>query len=143
MRPVAPGQGFRVMPTGPDKVRQLSVEGSHPRCDKIHGSTGFVTVHWDSQEYVLGEDLPMRLPAPLSIGRSRGRREGSGGEEVEDQMTTPADRDQEIRNLAYFLWEKAGRPTGQEHDFWAEAARRVEGAEPCETPLRENRFVAR
>jgi hypothetical protein len=58
-------------------------------------------------------------------------------------MTTSSDRDQEIRNLAYFLWEKAGRPTGQEHDFWAEAARRVEGDEPFDAPVRENRFVAR
>ncbi|WP_019998119.1 DUF2934 domain-containing protein [Aureimonas ureilytica] len=58
-------------------------------------------------------------------------------------MITAIDRDQEIRNLAYFLWEKAGRPTGQEHDFWAEAARRIEGDRSCELPRQENRFVAR
>ncbi len=58
-------------------------------------------------------------------------------------MTTSLDRDQEIRNLAYFLWEKAGRPSGQEHDFWAEAARRIEGDSDDVVPLRENRFVAR
>ncbi|RIY00882.1 DUF2934 domain-containing protein [Aureimonas flava] len=56
-----------------------------------------------------------------------------------------SDRDQEIRNLAYFLWEKAGRPTGREHDFWAAAAREVEGKkEPRkDEPAHENRFVAR
>ena len=46
-------------------------------------------------------------------------------------MIISDDRDQEIRNLAYFLWEKAGRPSGQEHDFWAEAARRIEIEQPC------------
>ena len=56
-----------------------------------------------------------------------------------------SDRDQEIRNLAYFLWEKAGRPTGHEHDFWAAAAREVEG-EPDQRKddlVHENRLVAR
>ncbi|WP_082640491.1 MULTISPECIES: DUF2934 domain-containing protein [Aureimonas] len=58
-------------------------------------------------------------------------------------MIISDDRDQEIRNLAYFLWEKAGRPSGQEHDFWAEAARRVETEQPCATVQQRNRFVAR
>ncbi len=59
-------------------------------------------------------------------------------------MTTSVDQDQEIRNLAYFLWEKAGRPPGREHDFWAEAARQVEG-EPADgqEQSQQNRFVAR
>lgn len=57
-------------------------------------------------------------------------------------MTT--DKDQEIRNRAYYLWEKAGRPSGREHDFWAQAAREIEG-DPADrtTPEDENRFIAR
>lgn len=54
-----------------------------------------------------------------------------------------SDRDQEIRNLAYFLWEKAGRPAGHEHDFWAAAARQVEGDQRKDDGTHENRFVAR
>ncbi|MET0258789.1 MAG: DUF2934 domain-containing protein [Methylobacterium sp.] len=54
------------------------------------------------------------------------------------------DRDQEIRNRAYLLWEKAGRPLGREHDFWAEAAREIEGAPSEGTPDdATNRFKAR
>ncbi|MBB3997677.1 DUF2934 domain-containing protein [Aureimonas pseudogalii] len=54
------------------------------------------------------------------------------------------DRDQEIRNRAYLLWEKAGRPLGREHDFWAEAAREIEGG-PSEGGSDDtaNRFKAR
>lgn len=37
------------------------------------------------------------------------------------------DNDQQIRDLAYFLWEKAGRPQGMEHRFWAEAQEQIEG----------------
>jgi len=57
-------------------------------------------------------------------------------------MTT--DKDQEIRNRAYYLWEKAGRPSGREHDFWAEAAREIEG-DPADRSRSddENRFIAR
>ena len=31
----------------------------------------------------------------------------------------------EIRALAYELWVMAGRPEGQEHEFWFEAERRL------------------
>ena len=40
---------------------------------------------------------------------------------------TKVDRDEDVRRQAYFLWEKAGRPAGSEHHFWAEAARQIEG----------------
>ena len=53
------------------------------------------------------------------------------------------DRDMEIRNLAYFLWEKAGRPSGREHEFWGQAAREIEGDGQDEAPVHENRFIAR
>jgi len=57
-------------------------------------------------------------------------------------MTT--DKDQEIRNRAYYLWEKAGRPSGREHDFWAQAAREIEGDPSDRAPSDdENRFIAR
>lgn len=48
-----------------------------------------------------------------------------------------ADRDEQVRRLAYHLWETAGRPYGREHEFWAEASRQVEGSrEPQEPPPR-------
>jgi len=37
------------------------------------------------------------------------------------------DRDEEVRDRAYFLWEQAGRPSGREHEFWAQAAQEIEG----------------
>jgi hypothetical protein len=54
------------------------------------------------------------------------------------------DRDEEVRRRAYFLWEKAGRPQGSEHHFWAEAAREIEGEEAEETDKdKGSRSVAR
>lgn len=41
------------------------------------------------------------------------------------------DRDAEVRDRAYHLWEKAGRPNGREHEFWAEASREIEGEPPA------------
>ncbi len=61
-----------------------------------------------------------------------------------DQAEMTTDRDQEIRNRAYYLWEKAGRPAGHEHDFWAQAAREIEGDPAERAPAEdENRFIAR
>ena len=37
------------------------------------------------------------------------------------------DRLQRIRDTAYDLWEKAGYPEGQDHDFWLEAEKIVDG----------------
>ncbi|WP_082666502.1 DUF2934 domain-containing protein [Aureimonas sp. AU4] len=37
------------------------------------------------------------------------------------------DRDAEVRQRAYELWEKAGRPWGREHEFWAIASLEIEG----------------
>ncbi|WP_188907648.1 DUF2934 domain-containing protein [Aureimonas endophytica] len=42
-------------------------------------------------------------------------------------MQARTDTDEDVRRLAYFLWEKAGRPNGKEHHFWAEASREIEG----------------
>ncbi|MFJ5487693.1 DUF2934 domain-containing protein, partial [Hansschlegelia beijingensis] len=35
------------------------------------------------------------------------------------------DRERRIREIAYQLWEDAGRPEGQERQHWLEAERRV------------------
>ena len=35
------------------------------------------------------------------------------------------ENDYVIRNLAYELWEKAGRPPGKHLDFWEQAKRRM------------------
>lgn len=34
---------------------------------------------------------------------------------------------QRIRETAYELWEKEGRPEGRDHDFWLEAEKIVDG----------------
>ena len=54
------------------------------------------------------------------------------------------DNDAAVRDRAYFLWERAGRPIGREHEFWAQASREIEGdSKPEEDPTREGRIVAR
>lgn len=55
------------------------------------------------------------------------------------------DRAEKIRDRAYFLWEAAGRPSGREHEFWAQAARDVEAedGEREADPERATRSVAR
>ena len=35
--------------------------------------------------------------------------------------------DHNIIDLAYLLWQKAGRPAGMEHEFWADAQAQIEG----------------
>ncbi|CAH2600138.1 conserved protein of unknown function [Rhodovastum atsumiense] len=40
-----------------------------------------------------------------------------------------ADLEQRTRDLAYRLWEEAGRPDGRDHEFWYAARQQVE-AEP-------------
>ena len=40
------------------------------------------------------------------------------------------DREQSIREAAYYRWDAAGRPEGRELDFWAEAERE----QTCESP---------
>lgn len=59
---------------------------------------------------------------------------------------TNTDRDEDVRRLAYFLWEKAGRPNGSEHHFWAEASNEIEGDVPksvADTKPKRPRSVAR
>ncbi|MFD2237271.1 DUF2934 domain-containing protein [Aureimonas populi] len=54
------------------------------------------------------------------------------------------DNSEKIRDRAYFLWEKAGRPCGREHEFWAQAAQEIEGDVEAEREAqRESRIVAR
>ena len=53
------------------------------------------------------------------------------------------DKDDAVRRRAYFLWEKAGRPNGSEHHFWAEAAREIEGEMSEDAEPSQARSVAR
>ncbi|SKA36350.1 DUF2934 domain-containing protein [Consotaella salsifontis] len=39
------------------------------------------------------------------------------------------DNAEAIRNRAYEIWEREGRPNGREHEHWAEAAREIEEAQ--------------
>jgi hypothetical protein len=41
--------------------------------------------------------------------------------------TAEADRLQRIREVAYDLWERDGRPGGREHEFWLRAEALVDG----------------
>ncbi|WAJ27877.1 DUF2934 domain-containing protein [Antarcticirhabdus aurantiaca] len=52
------------------------------------------------------------------------------------------DHDEAVRERAYYLWEKAGRPFGREHEFWAQASREIEGEEAAAEGERD-RIVAR
>ncbi len=36
------------------------------------------------------------------------------------------DDDAAVRDRAYEIWEREGRPSGREHEHWAEAARDIE-----------------
>ncbi|WP_082490551.1 DUF2934 domain-containing protein [Aureimonas sp. Leaf454] len=49
-----------------------------------------------------------------------------------------------VRERAYLLWEKAGRPLGREHEFWAQAAAEIEGhLEGDQERYRDGRIIAR
>jgi hypothetical protein len=49
-----------------------------------------------------------------------------------------------VRERAYLLWEKAGRPYGREFEFWAEASREIEADMEAERErLQAQRIVAR
>ncbi|WP_082490944.1 DUF2934 domain-containing protein [Aureimonas sp. Leaf454] len=49
-----------------------------------------------------------------------------------------------VRERAYRLWEKAGRPYGREFEFWAEASREIEADREAERQrLQAERIVAR
>ncbi len=41
-----------------------------------------------------------------------------------------SDREQRIRERAYYLWEAAGRPADYQEDFWLIAEREMESAVP-------------
>lgn len=59
-------------------------------------------------------------------------------------MPIVVDLSEQIRDRAYFLWEKAGRPCGREHEFWAQASGEIEGDQNRRKDEdREKRIVAR
>ena len=39
-------------------------------------------------------------------------------------------REERIRVLAHSMWERAGRPDGQDEYFWAKAEAEIDAAEP-------------
>lgn len=53
------------------------------------------------------------------------------------------DRDEEVRDRAYLLWVEAGRPSGREHEFWAQASREIEGDDMAGQASSRERSVAR
>ncbi|WP_082505491.1 DUF2934 domain-containing protein [Aureimonas sp. Leaf324] len=53
----------------------------------------------------------------------------------------PTNLDAKVRERAYELWEEAGSPWGQEHEFWAAASREIEGEKI--DPVTLDRSVAR
>ncbi|WAJ27347.1 DUF2934 domain-containing protein [Antarcticirhabdus aurantiaca] len=54
------------------------------------------------------------------------------------------DSSERVRELAYLLWERAGRPNGREHEFWAAASHEIEFKQANQNQRpNENRFVAR
>ena len=59
-------------------------------------------------------------------------------------MMADRDRAEVIRDRAYLLWERGGRPCGREHEFWAQARQEMEDEQgPAPEEANENRFVAR
>lgn len=54
------------------------------------------------------------------------------------------DREELIRERAYLHWERAGRPAGREHEFWAQALSEIEEEYGSGQETKgDNRFVAR
>jgi hypothetical protein len=52
-----------------------------------------------------------------------------------DEMTQPTDK--EIKNRAYEIWERNGRPEGREDEFWRQAEqelRNEDKSSPVRTP---------
>ena len=45
-------------------------------------------------------------------------------------------RDAEIRDLAYHLWEEAGRPGGRDQEFWLRAEAGLTGTTPPAKPAK-------
>ena len=52
------------------------------------------------------------------------------------------DNDAAVRDRAYLLWEQAGRPVGHEHEFWAQAAREIEGEQDSADTEKDSRRKA-
>ncbi|CAA7623222.1 DUF2934 domain-containing protein [Magnetospirillum sp. SS-4] len=45
-------------------------------------------------------------------------------------------RDAEIKDLAYRLWEEAGRPDGRDQEFWLRAEAGLTGTAPPAKPVK-------
>ncbi len=51
--------------------------------------------------------------------------------------------EQTVRDMAYFIWERAGRPEGRAHDHWYRAIREAfrPEPEPADGPMLEEEKV--
>jgi hypothetical protein len=57
-------------------------------------------------------------------GRPVCRLAGASREERRDALADPRQEfEHHLRERAYFLWEREGRPEGQAHEFWERACR--------------------
>ncbi len=54
-----------------------------------------------------------------------------------------SDRDHRIREAAYHLWERAGRPDHRSDEFWALAEARIAAEDAAETPKKPKRKSAK
>jgi hypothetical protein len=68
---------------------------------------------------------------PRYIGISRQRLREPYAHSGERQMPEP-DRDHAVRERAYYIWERDGRPEGQAEAHWLSAAREQSGNEPAD-----------
>lgn len=76
-----------------------------------------------------GDDLPvppcgmnckfLKYNVNLTLLRAFSLREGG-------RAMAKVDNDAAIRDRAYEIWEREGRPSGREHEHWAEAAQEIE-----------------
>jgi hypothetical protein len=70
--------------------------------------------------------LEARGEADMPEGRQRSPWYPAGTSRHEDRHSLPAVEDEHERHLrerAYFLWEREGRPEGHAHEFWERACR--------------------
>jgi hypothetical protein len=55
---------------------------------------------------------------------------------LQEQGAKMSDQEQPIRDLAYLLWEEAGRPEGRSEEFWHAAVARLT---PAPKPVRKRK----
>lgn len=51
------------------------------------------------------------------------------------------DREQQVRERAYALWEQAGKPEGKADDYWQQAEREIGGEDDTHDPDKRGPLV--